>query len=244
MFIILTWLRPKTAFRLKRVSKYWAEIISIPHFAIVILNRIVGTHTDYFASNTEFDELFFRFPPSYRSICAQKIIKVLKAAGWSALSWCDLTLSNMRLPPEIGLFHYFNGLHIINRGLVGSIPGEIGLLVNLQCLDLARNQLDGALPVELGLLVELRDIVLYGNLLTGLIPREIGNLTRLVNLFLCNNQLSGEIPCELGKLTQMRRLRLDNNRLSGNVPIELHFGMTMLEYADLRENAGLIKNTI
>ena len=113
------------------------------------------------------------------------------------------------------------GLHLVGRGLTGSIPPELGELSALQWLTLTINQLTGSIPPELDNLTNLRGLALGQNQLTGSIPSELGRLADLESLILYGNLLTGSIPAELGNLARLQRLHLGGNRLTGTIPSEL-----------------------
>ena len=93
-----------------------------------------------------------------------------------------------------------NGLHLLDRGLTGSIPPILGDLSHLHGLSLDDNQLTGNIPPELGNLSNLNWLLLNDNQLTGEIPSELGNIPGLARLYISGNQLSGCIPASLQDL--------------------------------------------
>ena len=143
------------------------------------------------------------------------------------------------------------GIHLVGRGLAGSIPASFNNLVGLERLTLTNNDLTGEIP-DLSDLDNLEWLVLGGNAFTGGIPTtladmdglirlwlhrneggfeggipaELGGLSKLRYLTLHGNGLTGEIPSELGNLTDLKALYLYNNNLSGSIPAELGNIMT------------------
>ncbi|KAJ3352024.1 hypothetical protein HDU83_008418 [Entophlyctis luteolus] len=221
---IFSWLRPKATLQMQRLSRYLRACLSSQHFAATSLRKFITPSTEFFASNREFDELFFKFPPPYPSLCAEYVVRVLKAAGWTDLSWGDLTLVDARLPREVGEFTYFTGFHIVNRSLTGPIPAEIANISTLERIDLSLNNLTGTIPAALGRVRGLRHVNLAANKLGGTIPAELGALGTLQELDVSRNALVGAIPSALGGLVSLRGLDASQNALCGEIPVALCVG--------------------
>ena len=98
-------------------------------------------------------------------------------------------------------------IHLIDRGLTGTIPPELGQLTELKGLYLytspgpRTNFLTGPIPPEIGGLSKLEVLDLNGNLLSGSIPEELAQLEHLRSLGISGNFLSGCIPEGLEHLT-------------------------------------------
>lgn len=141
--------------------------------------------------------------------------------NWSAslpmASWDGITLR----------FGRVTRLHLIDRGLTGTLPPGLSELTRLDHISLNENELTGGIPAEWASLPRLRGLSLTRNSLTGSIPAELGSAPRLAALYLRHNQLTGSIPEELGHSSTLYLLSVERNKLTGSLPASLG-GLTTL----------------
>ncbi|KAI9348599.1 hypothetical protein BDR26DRAFT_705664 [Obelidium mucronatum] len=228
VYNIFSWLPPKQALKLKRISKLIYECLSTNHFAILNVNHFFTGHerdASFLASNRAFDEMFFLAPQSYKQQCAQHLVRVMEEEKYVSLRWNDLTLNAVCLPPAISFLSYFKSLEIRKTGLTGPIPGEIGTLKNLEVLILQDNQINGCIPNEIGDLVNLKSLNLSKNCLQGEIPHSLRRLSRLVEIILEGNQLVGSLSNFVGvgegeicDLIMLEFMNVAENQIGGHIP--------------------------
>ena len=131
-----------------------------------------------------------------------------RLAGRASLNWGpDLSILEWDGVEVEGNPARVRTIHLIDRGLTGTIPPELGQLTELKGLYLyispgpRTNFLTGPIPPEIGGLSKLEVLDLNGNLLSGSIPEELAQLEHLRSLGISGNFLSGCIPEGLEHLT-------------------------------------------
>ncbi|KAJ3386563.1 hypothetical protein HDU84_001472 [Entophlyctis sp. JEL0112] len=209
VIVILAFLHPRDALRLRRVSRAFNEILTSRSFALAcmannfpciqatgvqatLFDGIEPQKTSARCTTTELDRLWFVLPEHFQAFC------------WPTLSTVEeLRWSFTKLSPT------------------AHIPATIGNLATLTNIDFGWCKLTGNIPVELGSLSRLKTLALNNNSLTGSIPSEIGNLTCLVSLNLSTNLLGSTVPLEIGLLKKLEYLNLSHNFLNGSIPSTL-----------------------
>ncbi|XP_042482646.1 probable LRR receptor-like serine/threonine-protein kinase At3g47570 [Macadamia integrifolia] len=109
-------------------------------------------------------------------------------------------------------------LHLLSKGLVGSLAPEIGNLSFLRKILLENNSFHGDIPREVSFLFRLRYLHLHNNSFQGEIPPNISRCSNLIELRLAHNNIVGKIPVELGSLSKLQVLSFHDNKVTGQIP--------------------------
>ncbi|XP_039163147.1 receptor-like protein EIX2 [Eucalyptus grandis] len=123
-------------------------------------------------------QLYYRFPPEFRSFFSRKIELIMKGRS----------MEYDELIPLV------NMIDLSRNNLSGEIPPEISNLSTLRALNLSNNQLTGTIPGNISGLKQLETLDLSSNRLSGQIPPGMSSMTFLNSLNLSHNNLDGEIP--------------------------------------------------
>ncbi|TPX65146.1 hypothetical protein CcCBS67573_g08223 [Chytriomyces confervae] len=293
---LLSWSHPKQVHRLRLLCKTANTIIMTRNFARECISHFVplaattktpdsNSLTEQFdriaVSNlaktkrssmsfqkpSEFEELFFQWPPLYQHVFALDFMPHYTSIGrligfgrrralvippfigeLKSLVRLDLAMSGIAgpLPDELMSLTTLEFLDLSRNRIRGEISGKVGQLVNLKHLELRDNELEGALPVEFGALSKLRHLSLAENRFSGSIPDTLCQCVQLVTLDLSRNMLSGAIPSTFGSLVSLTHLLLNNNnKLTGPIPAELGL-LSRLRTLNLSKNglSGVIPGEI
>ncbi|KAJ3235201.1 hypothetical protein HDU81_000720 [Chytriomyces hyalinus] len=292
---LLSWAHPKQVHKLRLLCKTANTIIMTPTFARECISHFVPLATTNkptdlnslteqfdriavsnlaktkrssmsFQKPSEFEELFFQWPPVYQQVFAREFMPHYTSIGrligfgrrralvippfigeLKSLVRLDLAMSGIAgaIPDELLSLTTLEFLDLSRNRICGGLNGRVGQLVNLKHLELRDNELEGGVPVELGELSKLRHLSLAENRLSGAIPDTICQCVQLVTLDLSRNSLTGHIPNTLGSLVSLTHLLLNNNKLTGPIPAELGV-LSRLRTLNLSKNvlSGVIPGEI
>ncbi|KAJ3072123.1 hypothetical protein HDU98_004179 [Podochytrium sp. JEL0797] len=229
--LILSWIHPKYAWKLRQLSRVFKSIISTKSFGWLNLSRFLpapdSTRIESLGVPSDIDISYMKAPLSYQTVYIQRHLNHTSAIRWgideSDRSVPHALRLNSGLPPALLTSKSLVRLALVNCKITGPIPTEIANLKFLQELDLDSNALCGNVPDELAELAQLTRLVLSNNrLLCGPLPSALGQLQELEYLAIRGTSVSASIPPEWGHLAKLKELHLDGNSgLTGSIPREL-----------------------
>ncbi|KAJ3237029.1 hypothetical protein HDU77_011692 [Chytriomyces hyalinus] len=234
---ICSWIHPRHANRLRRLSRTLKNLLSTKHFAQLNLSRFVCPSKQKQAQKLtlawpdEFESLLFTASSNFAHVVATELLTRVES-----ITCAHRLMVRTQIPKALGCLRFLKHLDLGSCRLFGEIPAELGNLHNLESLILTRNCLSGQLPSEFRNLQKLRILNLMGNKLTGSFPTQICEIKTLEVLDLSANQMNGPVPYALLELqATLRELNLAGNQFSGKVPVEI--GQCFkLEYLYLHSN--------
>ncbi|KAJ3263457.1 hypothetical protein HDU77_010667 [Chytriomyces hyalinus] len=257
--LTLSWIHPTNLLLLRVLSSKFNALISTRScIAATLLRFVPRNKTDSKLYWTEFDLLFFSWPPLFQSVYAECILKKFTRIDWAAAPSSDLLLMKP-IPPALGILHNLKDLDLSEAGISGQFPIELTRLPLLEALCLALNCLHGPIPPEISQLTKLehlnlacnnftgpldpiyalksiKTLIVRVNSLSGTLSPEISNLTSLIHLDLSHNNFHGFIPLEIkGCKASLQVLYLRGNNFGGSIPQSL-FECSLLRRLDLSEN--------
>ncbi|KAJ3238306.1 hypothetical protein HDU78_003605 [Chytriomyces hyalinus] len=243
--LTLSWIHPTNLLLLRMLSSKFNALISTRScIAATLLRFVPRNKTDSKLYWTEFDLLFFSWPPLFQSVYAECILKKFTRIDWAAAPSSDLLLMKP-IPPALGILHNLKDLDLSEAGISGlmsraqlpawPIPPEISQLTKLEHLNLACNNFTGPLD-PIYALKSIKTLIVRVNSFSGTLSPEISNLTSLIHLDLSHNNFHGFIPLEIkGCKASLQVLYLRGNNFGGSIPQSL-FECSLLRRLDLSEN--------
>ncbi|KAJ3060002.1 hypothetical protein HDU98_003993 [Podochytrium sp. JEL0797] len=241
---ILSWVAPQQAWRMRRLSRAFCELLSSESFARENIARFVAppdatqTESEYM---TNWNVTYMTAPVSYQSAFGLRQWKHLTTIDWDCAidpgDWGDTSDDYSETEETAGDAPASDeSKDFFEKAGVG-FPLALLQCSKLVSLSLVICGLTGPIPDQIGLLGSLKTLTLSHNKLTGGFPKSFCKLKVLEKLSLDWNRLSGPIRPELGLLTELTYLNLGfNNFLSGSIPGELG-GLVNLESLDIAHTA-------